>query len=114
MKSISKIIRQNILSVSHTSGHGHIPTCFSIVELLLAIYSSIRHDPTNPKWEERDFFILSKGHASLAHYAVLAEYDYFPVSSLDTFGALNSKFGCHADVGGQGELKGQASDDHGR
>ncbi|MBU0456321.1 MAG: transketolase, partial [Gammaproteobacteria bacterium] len=54
-------IRKNILRISKVSGHGHIPTCFSIIEILYAVYSAIKHDPKNPSWEDRDIFILSKG-----------------------------------------------------
>ena len=71
-------IRRNILNASRASGHGHIPTSFSIIEMLCAVYDTMKHDPKNPKWEERDIFILSKGHAALGFYAVLAQYGYLP------------------------------------
>jgi transketolase len=95
--SISKEIRANILHISHHSGHGHIPTCFSIVEMLRAVYETMRHDPKKPDWAERDIFILSKGHAALGLYAVLAHYGYFPISDVFSFGTFESSFGCHAD-----------------
>lgn len=97
MDKISKEIRQNILNISHFSGHGHIPTCFSIVEMLRAVYETMRHDPKRPGWVERDIFILSKGHAALGLYCTLAQYGYFPISDVFSFGAFESKFGCHAD-----------------
>ena len=90
-------IRRNILKISHASGHGHIPTCFSVVEILWAIYECIRHDRKNPQWEDRDIFILSKGHAALAQYCVLAAQGYFPLEQVYSFGSFLSKFGCHAD-----------------
>jgi transketolase len=90
-------IRKNILRVSKESGHGHIPTCFSIVEILHAIYSVMKHDPARPQWDERDIFVLSKGHAALAHYHTLASFGYFPIESVYTFGDFMSDFGCHAD-----------------
>ena len=55
------------------------------------------HHSNNPEWEERDIFILSKGHATLAHYTVLAHYGYFDKDELITYGAYNSRFGCHSD-----------------
>ncbi len=61
-----KTIREDILKISYESGHGHIPSCFSVVEILYAVYDSMKHDPGNPSWDGRDVFILSKGHASLA------------------------------------------------
>lgn len=97
MDSVSKEIRANILRISHLSGHGHIPTCFSIIEMLRAVYESMRHRPERPDWSERDMFILSKGHAALGLYCTLAQYGYFPVSDVFSFGAFESSFGCHAD-----------------
>lgn len=90
-------IREDIVRIAHHSGHGHIPTCFSIVELLLAVYGTMRHDPRNPGWEERDICILSKGHGALALYATLAHAGYFPIEEVFDFGAFTSRFGCHPD-----------------
>jgi transketolase len=90
-------IRKDILKIAYASGHGHIPTCFSVVEILWAIYECIKHDPEHPRWEGRDIFILSKGHASLAHYCVLAAQGYFPPKDVHSFGSFLSDFGCHAD-----------------
>lgn len=97
MISLCKEIRRDILGIAKESGHGHIPTCFSIVEVLWAIYETIRHDPSNPLWEERDIFILSKGHGSLAHYCVLARLGYFDIKEVYSLGAYQSSFGGHAD-----------------
>jgi len=97
MTSIGKEIREDILRISKASGHGHIPTCFSVIEILYAVYDTIKHDPKNPSWEDRDIFILSKGHAALAHYCVLAKFGYFDINKINSFGAFMSDFGCHAD-----------------
>lgn len=90
-------IRQNILDASRTSGHGHIPTSFSIIEMIAAVYDTMKHDPKRPQWDERDIFILSKGHGALGFYAVLAQHGYFPVDELNTFGQFQSRLGCHPD-----------------
>lgn len=90
-------IRKHILRIAQVSGHGHVPTCFSVVEILYAVYETMRHDPKHPEWEGRDLFILSKGHASLALYSILAEFGYFKRENVDTLGAFLSAFGCHAD-----------------
>lgn len=90
-------VREIILRSAHASGHGHIPTCFSVVEMLLAVYFVMRHDPRDPAWKGRDIFVLSKGHAALGYYAVLAEMGYFPAEELTAFGAAGSRYGCHAD-----------------
>lgn len=97
MDSLGIQIRESILRISHHSGHGHIPTCFSVIEMLCAVYSVMRHDPGNPSWEERDIFILSKGHAALGLYCTLAHFGYFPIDDVYSFGAFGSRFGCHAD-----------------
>jgi len=92
-----KQIRADILKIAHASGHGHIPTCFSIVEALFAIYAVMRHNPLDPENPDRDIFILSKGHGALAHYCVLARSGYFPIADVYSFGMYNSRYGCHAD-----------------
>jgi len=97
MTPLGREIRALILKASRASGHGHIPTSFSIVEMLCAVYETMKHDPKNPQWDERDIFILSKGHGALGLYAVLAHYGYLPVEELNTFGAFQSRLGCHPD-----------------
>ena len=97
MNPVCRKIRKDILRISKSSGHGHIPTCFSIVEILFALYEMMKHNPSNPAWEERDLFVLSKGHAALAHYAILAQFGYFPVERIFSFGSFMADFGCHAD-----------------
>jgi len=97
MTPVCRDVRRIILRASRASGHGHIPTSFSVVEMLVAVYDSMKHDPSNPSWEERDIFILSKGHAALGYYCVLAHYGYFEIDEVDTFGAFMSRLGCHPD-----------------
>lgn len=97
MTSFCREIRRNILTASCASGHGHVPTSFSIIEMMCAVYDSMKHDPKNQQCAERDIFVLSKGHAALGFYAVLAQYGYIPVEELKTFGQFQSRLGCHAD-----------------
>ena len=97
MNELCRKIRSEILTISHKSGHGHIPTSFSIVEMLCAVYQTMRHDPKRPDMPDRDLFVLSKGHASLGFYCVLAGHDYFDFEDVYAFGAFDSKFGCHPD-----------------
>jgi len=94
---VCKEIREDILRISKESGHGHIPSCFSITEILYSIYDIMKHNPANPDWEERDIFVLSKGHAALTHYCVLAKFGYFTIDEVYSFGGFMSDFGCHAD-----------------
>jgi len=97
MDALCKTIRAEILNVANKSGHGHIPTSFSIVEMLCAVYQTMRHDPKCPDDPERDIFVLSKGHASLGFYCALAGQGYFDFKDVEAFGAFDSRFGCHPD-----------------
>lgn len=97
MTQACKQIREDILSVANASRQGHIPTCFSVVEILWAVYDVMNHDPRDPGLETRDIFILSKGHASLAYYCVLARLGYFNQDDVRSFGSFMSPFGCHVD-----------------
>lgn len=90
-------VRRHILECSAASGHGHIPTSFSVVEMILATYAQMRHFPDRPRSPERDIFILSKGHAALGYYCCLAELGYFPWEQVKTFGQAGTRFGCHPD-----------------
>lgn len=95
--SDTRRIREHILQCSAASGHGHIPTSFSVVEMILGAYGSMNHRPEDPKWDGRDIFILSKGHAALGYYCCLAELGYFPWEEVKTFGKAGTRFGCHPD-----------------
>ena len=79
-------LRQRILIASHRSGSGHVPSCFSVLEMLQAVYAVLRKD---------DIFVLSKGHAQLAYYAVLAEHGFIEMDELDSVGLPGSRLGCH-------------------
>lgn len=80
------------------AGSGHLGGSLSAVELLVTLYFyKMRHDPKSPMWENRDRFILSKGHAAPLLYAVLTEAGYFPVNELGTLRRLNSRLQGHPD-----------------
>lgn len=68
-------LRKKIFVTGYRGGMAHLASCFSCVEMLYALYIKgiIRYNKDNSKWEDRDRFILSKGHAGLALYAVLCE-----------------------------------------
>ena len=69
--------RRRIVSMTHRAGAGHPGGSLSAIDLMVCLYGSVlNHRPENPTWEDRDRFILSKGHASPAMYAVLAEHGY--------------------------------------
>lgn len=91
--------RLNVLRMLRAGGHGHVGGAFSAIDIITALYFyKMRTDPENPKWEERDRFLLSAGHKCLAQYAVLAEKGFFPKDVLDTYGSLGSHIPGHPDM----------------
>lgn len=87
-----------IETVSH-SGAGHVGGPLSAMDLLVALYFRVlRIDPERPDWPERDRFVLSKGHSSIALYAVLAMRGYFPEAELLTFDQGDSRLQGHPDM----------------
>jgi transketolase len=79
---------------------GHPGGSLSCTDILTALYFRVlRYDPKNPTWPERDRFVMSKGHASPAIYAVLAEAGYFPTDELLTFRKLGSRLQGHPVMG---------------
>lgn len=79
------------------SGTGHLPSSFSCAEILTALYYGdiLRYKVENPKWENRDLFMLSKGHAALMLYCILADLDFFDKKELDRIGKKDSLLGVH-------------------
>lgn len=91
MKSyqLSKSTRKHILNMVYKSGGSHIGSALSIVDIVTVLYNDIlKLDPKIPKWEKRDRFILSKGHACTPIYALLAHFDFFPIKDLETYGKI--------------------------
>ncbi len=90
-------IRKKIIDLAVHTGQGRLGTDFSVVEIINAIYSTMNHRPEEPNWDERDIFILSKGHASLCLYTLLASYGYFDLEDIKTLKKYKSNFGGHLD-----------------
>jgi transketolase len=80
------------------AGSGHPGGSLSAVEIVVSLYfGKMRHDPLNPKWHNRDRFLLSKGHAAPLLYAVLSKCGYFPKSELKTLRKIGSRLQGHPD-----------------
>jgi len=95
----ARAVRRDIIRMIGAAGSGHPGGSLSAVEVLTALYFHVmRLDPKRPDWSERDRFILSKGHAAPALYAVLAERGYFPVEELTTLRQLGSPLQGHPDM----------------
>jgi transketolase len=88
-----------VLKTVARSGAGHVGGPLSAMDLLIALYFDVmRINPEQPKWPERDRFILSKGHAAIGQYTVMALRGYFPVEELSTFDKGDSRLQGHPDV----------------
>lgn len=90
-------IRKMILDIAYISNTPtHIGPALSCVDIIAVLYKCImRIDPSNPRWNERDRFILSKGHACLTLYAILADMKFFPEELLQSVRKLNSPLEGH-------------------
>lgn len=88
-------IRKKIFLTAYSASIAHIASAFSIVEILYVLYLKklLKYDAKNPNWEERDLFILSKGHGSLALYTMLCQSGFFDEKVLETFSKPGSYLG---------------------
>lgn len=88
-------MRRIIFKTACHAGTGHIAPSLSAVEILTALYFGgvMRYDPKRPEWKERDYLIMSKGHASLALYAALTLAGYIPEKDLENFCSGRTPFG---------------------
>ena len=94
-------VRIGILDGVFNAGCGHPGGSLSIAELLTYLYfKEMKIDPANPKWEDRDRFVLSKGHTAPALSATLAERGFFPVEELKTLRKIDSRLQGHPDMKG--------------
>lgn len=100
LKEKARILRAHVLRMTHAAGSGHPGGSLSATDIIATLYFSVlRVDPENPRWPDRDRFILSKGHACPVLYAALAERGFFPVSELLTLRKLNSSLQGHPELG---------------
>lgn len=95
----AKFIRLETIRLSRIAGAGHYSSTFSAAELFSALYyARLRINPAEPGWPDRDRFILSKGHAAIGLYPVLADLGFFEPELLDQYTRLGSPFGDHPDM----------------
>lgn len=95
----ARFVRTETVRLTRIAGAGHYSAVFSCAELLAVLYyAQLRVDPARPDWPDRDRFVLSKGHAAIGLYPVLADIGFFDASELDTYTRLGSAFGDHPDM----------------
>jgi len=88
-------VRTKTTELIYKGNGGHIGGDLSEVDILTVLFDYMKHDPKNPNWDGRDYFILSKGHSAEAYYILLAEYGYIDQKDLDAFGSFGAKLGGH-------------------
>jgi len=98
MQTVDAIAELRGLMTRMTGDEKHTDAATSTLDVLHVLYEDVlRVDPERPEWEERDRFILSKGHGPMAYYAVLARRGFFPVDELDRFLESDGILGGHPD-----------------
>ena len=101
LKRIANEVRRGILDSVYSAGCGHPGGSLSIADILTYLYyEEMNVDPKDPKKQDRDRFVLSKGHTAPALYAVLAQKGYFPKEDLNTLRQIDSHLQGHPDMKG--------------
>ena len=101
LAKIANDVRIGIVESVYSAGCGHPGGSLSIADIMTYLYfEEMRIDPENPKWEDRDRFVLSKGHTAPALYSVLAKKGFFPEQELKTLRKIDSRLQGHPDMKG--------------
>lgn len=98
LKRFSAQLRIDQLEMFKQRGMGHIGGCLSVTELISVLYGKqMKYDPKNPGWEDRDYLVMSKGHAAPAVEAALAEKGFFAKELLLTMDDIGTRMPSHVD-----------------
>ena len=99
LKQKAKSFRKDIIDLVYKAQSGHPGGSLSEIDMLVGLYyHKLKVDPKNPQWEDRDRFVLSKGHASPGLYVVLADKGFFQKSELSGFRKINSMLQGHPEL----------------
>ena len=99
LKKTAVTVRRDIVEMIHNVNSGHPGGSLSATDLVTALYFNImNHEPSKPDWEDRDRFILSKGHACPVLYSCMARTGYFPLEELKTLRRIDSRIQGHPEV----------------
>ena len=92
-------VRAETIKLIDQAGLGHYSSTFSCAEILAVLYyHTLRLDPSSPRWEQRDRFLLGKGHAAVGLWPILADLGYFPAAWLERYGDMGSPITDHPDM----------------
>ncbi len=96
---LNRDLRKKIIDMIVLAGQGHIPSAFSIIDILAYLYAQVlKFDSAHPDWSLRDYFILSKGHGCAALYVILEKYGFITQRDLDQEGTVEGILGGHPDA----------------
>jgi transketolase len=99
LEELARQARVHIVRSIASAHGGHLGGPLSAIDMLIALYFRVLQiNPEQPDWSERDRFVLSKGHSSIALYTALAMRGYFPIEELNTFDAIDSRLQGHPDM----------------
>jgi transketolase len=99
LADLANELRAMVVEMLCRTQAGHPGGSLSAAEIMAALFFSVmRIDPSRPEWDERDRFILSKGHAAPVYYAALSRRGYFPEEMLKTYDELDSLLQAHPDM----------------
>ena len=99
LENMAKEVRKGIIEAVYHAQSGHPGGSLSVADILTVLYfNELNIDENNSKWEDRDRFVLSKGHCSPALYSCLANRGFFPVEDLKTFRNIDSYLQGHPDM----------------
>ena len=99
LEKMANEVRKGIIEAVYSGQSGHPGGSLSVADILTVLYfNELNIDEKNPKWEERDRLVLSKGHCSPALYSCLANRGFFPVEDLKTFRKIDSYLQGHPDM----------------
>ena len=97
-KVLAAEIRLETLKVIHSRGFGHVGGSMDLADLMAVLYGEVmKFDPKNPRWEDRDWCVMSKGHAGPAMYATLGLKGFYPIENAYTLNQPHTNFPSHTD-----------------
>lgn len=98
IKILAARIRLETLKVIHSRGFGHVGGSMDLADLMAVLYGEVMHfDPKNPRWEDRDWLVMSKGHAGPVVYATYGLMGYYPMEEAYTLNQPGTRFPSHTD-----------------
>ena len=98
IKVLAAEIRLETLKVIHSRGFGHVGGSLDLADLMAVLYGEVmKFDPKNPRWEDRDWLVLSKGHAGPVAYATFGLMGFYPMEDAYTLNQPGTKFPSHTD-----------------